>query len=214
MGVEFYGFQSKEIVVQRKGDNSTIRCQSVIIGSKVGKYVIIENPIVNGSPLLCINDVGIVRYLDKGTVYGFESNVISVLTMPGCLAFLKFPPSVEEKSLRKNIRVRTILGAKISLYSPREIASGQTKVRDGVIVNISETGCLLSYSEEFHQGAELKLDIDFPQIGRITIPKCIVRRIEKNKANYLYGMEFANLELSKRDAIADFVSFCQSYSGE
>jgi c-di-GMP-binding flagellar brake protein YcgR len=212
MGTEFQGFQHKEIIIQKKSnDEPTLRYQSSLVGFKMGKYVIIDNPLVNGEPVLNAGDTGIVRYLDDGTVYGFESVILSIITFPSCLAFMKFPASIEEKALRKSIRVNTMIAVKVYLAKENIIPIDKPRSREGIIVNLSDTGCLLSFSEDLVSGNEMKLEMDLPNVGQMVIPKCVVRRVDKNKNGNMYGLEFMSLELSKKDTLTDFVSFCMSY---
>ena len=212
MGIEFRGFQLKEIIIEKKsGGSQPIRYQSSMVGFKLGKYVILDNPLVNGIPLLDAGDTGIVRYLDDGTVYGFESEILSTIKMPTCLAFMRFPASIEEKSLRKSSRVNTMIGAKICLLKENNVPTDKPRFRDGLVVNLSENGCLLSFSEELESGEQMKLELDLPNVGTMVIPKCIIRRVEKSRNGNMYGLEFVGLELSKKDTISDFVSFCMTY---
>jgi len=74
----------------------------------------------------------ILRYLFKGSIYGFKSEVVTTLASPSKLAFVAYPEKVEEFKVRNTPRYECIL--------PGSVELGDETV-EIVVIDISTKGC-------------------------------------------------------------------------
>ena len=206
-----YPLPNNQVIISKKSDDSDLRYQTSIVGNKPGKFILIDNPLVNGLPLFKVGDKVVIRYLAEGIVFGFESGIISVINTPCTLAFLDIPSSIEEKSLRRSSRINTFLFGKITFSGTDILGAEKLKTKEVMILNLSSEGCMISVSEDFSQGEKVQLNFDLPNGKKVQISNCVVRRIEKSKKDFFYGVEFVNLDLDSKTSIEEFVELCRSY---
>jgi c-di-GMP-binding flagellar brake protein YcgR len=116
----------------------SFRMNSEIVGYEKSDYLIIKMPKASNMNYLKTkfyrgNKITI-RYLDHGTVYRFETEIIGVVNDPAHLILTRYPKIVSEYDLRDKKRYECFI--------PAEAKMGQEKYM-GMIVDISENGCLL-----------------------------------------------------------------------
>lgn len=112
------------------------RLTSEPIGIEEGKYLIIKMPPVqfmgNLSNVLYKGNNIIIRYMHKGTVFGFKSHIIHSINNPVKLIFVEYPKGIESHELRAHKRLDCFLPAK-------------AKIKDNTIavtiIDISREGC-------------------------------------------------------------------------
>ena len=107
--------------------------------------------------------------------------------------------------------LKTFLTAKVFLAPGKTITRDETQTVKGIILDLSETGCLLSFCKDLNRGNKIGLDFELPNGGIIRKANGIIRRVEKSADTFTYGIEFMNLEVASRDLIAGFVSLCQDH---
>jgi c-di-GMP-binding flagellar brake protein YcgR len=184
------------------------------VGLKHGKFLLIDNPLVNGNPYFNTDDKVIIRYLGDGTVFGFESRIISVTDIPCTMAYISYPNSIEEKSLRRSTRINTFLMGKVTFSEANVLGSGKPKKRESLILDLSIQGCMISVSEQFQEGHQVQIEFNLPNGKLVQIHDCVIRRVEKNKIDYFYGIEFINIDMQTSSVIEDFVKLCKVYSNK
>ncbi len=116
----------------------------------------------------------VVGYVDKGSVFGFQSEILGYTTEPVKLIFVAYPTVIARHSLRKGKRVFCSLLAEVDV-------DGQKF--EGLITDISGTGCCLTITA---QSAEqslpgMRINQDFPiflQLPGIETPVEIVGRVK------------------------------------
>ena len=88
-----------QLVVSLEGVES--RLNSTMVGWDTGKYLIITTPRKQGigSKLFEGNSV-IIRYIQSGIVFGFQSRILSTINNPVPLTFISYPTIVERRELR------------------------------------------------------------------------------------------------------------------
>ena len=78
---------------------------TVIVGSRKGRYLILEVPKVNSLPVLFEDDSPwSINFIRQGRIYNFQSRVLSTIARPVPLVFFSFPETVEVANLRTEKR--------------------------------------------------------------------------------------------------------------
>jgi c-di-GMP-binding flagellar brake protein YcgR len=78
---------------------------TVIVGSRKGRYLVLEVPRVNGLPVLFEdNSPWSVNFIRQGRIYNFDSRVTATIARPFPLVFLTWPDIVETANLRTEKR--------------------------------------------------------------------------------------------------------------
>ena len=77
----------------------------------------------------------ILKYLHKGTVYGFRTYVIDAIRRPAPLVFIEYPSIIEKIELRRQTRCEVNIDG--SLHT-------RTGEHECLVMNISTTGCKIS----------------------------------------------------------------------
>jgi len=182
--------------------------KSTLTGIEPDKYLIINAPIT--SPYGSIkhkyfrgNKI-IVRYLYKGTVFGFQSELIEDIYTPLNLLFVKYPEIIEEHNLRSKERINCFLLIKIKI-------KGEEK--DGVMVDISKGGCCCVFKRAVKDKELLSVQIDeqvtlrcqFPQIEDEQVVLGKVKSIRKDKEQMTVGIMFHEIEPEIEDIIVQYV---------
>ncbi|MGR3319701.1 MAG: PilZ domain-containing protein [Candidatus Anammoxibacter sp.] len=104
-----------------------------LIGMEVGKFLIVKMHQLDKTTTEQLEEnVIIVTYLQKDAILGFQSSVISIITTPGDLVFIKYPESIENYNMRAHQRFECFLPAKFDIGH---------NIVEGAIINISNKGC-------------------------------------------------------------------------
>ncbi len=127
------------------------RLSSELIGIEDGKYLIIKMPPMhtmdNVSGLLRNGNDVAVKYMYKGTIFGFQSQIIDLIYNPFKLVFIEYPEKIESYDFRGNKRVECFL--------PANIRIAEHKI-EGCITDISKAGCLFDIeTPELEDGINL-----------------------------------------------------------
>jgi c-di-GMP-binding flagellar brake protein YcgR len=78
---------------------------TTIVGMRKGRFIILDVPKVNNLPVLFEdNSHWSVNFIRQGSVFSFESRVLSSLARPVPLVFFTFPDAVEVANLRTEKR--------------------------------------------------------------------------------------------------------------
>ena len=107
--------------------------KSELIGMEVGEFLIVKMFKVDGvkTEQLENSDV-VVMYLQKGSILGFRSSVISIVSCPDDLAFIKYPQIIENYNVRTFKRVDCFLPVKLEINH---------NIVEGAIIDITDNGC-------------------------------------------------------------------------
>jgi c-di-GMP-binding flagellar brake protein YcgR len=129
--------------VQFVGSEDTVR--GTLVGLDKGFYLIVRVPSIPGIwTRVHKEDQVVIRYLYRGTVYGFRSTLLNVVKEPSHLVFLSYPKTVEAINLRKQERVSCLIPAQTSINGV---------LVKGVIVDMSLGGCCLSCNLDLDEGS-------------------------------------------------------------
>lgn len=129
-----------------------------LCGTLAERVVILEGseplPFVQGDRVLVHTNL-------RGQAIGFVATVIGQENDPAPHYFLSFPDEYEELDLRKSARVPALLPVRIEMGGEPQVVQGQDGV-EGVLINVSQSGCALASLEAFGPNANLTLSITLP----------------------------------------------------
>lgn len=115
-----------------QGINNKIKTR--LIGMEAWEYLIIKAPVgytgirnkmVEGNKV-------VVRFIQEGSIYGFEAYILAVIDKPTSLLVIDYPTKVEEKSLRKAERIDCYIPCTLEI---------ENQESEGALVDISVGGC-------------------------------------------------------------------------
>lgn len=194
----------QRLEIQISGLNVPARFQTEFIGGVNGRWVIVSMPdakrygelrehLHEGVPLV----VRFVLENENGEICAFRTDINFVVAHPTKMLFLDWPSNVESRIIRQ--------GRRFDAYLPTGIArlgedNKVTMQGEGVILDVSETGCRLKQElPKNDEGEYQKLDWESGQRLRLTIHQknngdvviqCIARQI-KNKSDHCeLGLQF------------------------
>lgn len=143
------------------------------------------------------------RYMNNGTVYGFQTEVADFRPHPSAIVFLHYPVAIEEMEIRSAKRV--------DCYFPCELLSKSKNV-EGLIVDISEGGCRLTFESDpklyvpkIDVGSRLKTDFFIlEEKNRYTLHATLQHRKMVDGKLFL-GLRFEKKDDDFRGVVADYV---------
>jgi len=188
------------VQIQFSGVQGGIMAQ--MVGMKPDNYLIVHiTPETAG--LVKTEDKAIVRYVYSGTVYGFSSSVLSIISTPAPIVFLEYPEAFEFINLRKMDRLDCLL--------PCTARIGEVDYK-GVILDISPGGCRVSIDllneielPRGQIGEEVALRFEMVGITGVQNILAVVRNIRQDSKKYEFGMQFHSSDLDLKDGIERYV---------
>lgn len=122
---------------------SNVRIRTTLVGYEKGKYLIIRQPESRQYyDVMTEGNVVVMRFLlegEAGECVACKAAIRALASFPARLLFMEYPTYVENRSLRSKQRVAThILARMCPANSPDE-------KHDGVVCDISPTGCKLRF---------------------------------------------------------------------
>jgi hypothetical protein len=185
-----------------------IRCTSFFRGCKEYHYVLIDHPIHNGIPVLIENNKSfVVRFIHDGNVFGYSGHIIAIIKKPFPLVFLTYPDQLESLNLRTNPRYPV----RIEVTYAHQTPEGPAPVTGtGLIINISEGGCLLEGEDFYDQGSRLTLSFTIPPQEAIQELEVEVKRVRKKGIHAHLGLTFVTPSESNLRKINEYLARMKS----
>lgn len=185
-------------------ENISYPVTSIFVGMKSDEYVIITPPSHLNSikEKLFDGNIMIVKYLNRGTVYAFQTSLIGTVNQPVKLILLKYPRVIQNHELRNVKRSQCLLPARLVAKS------GQRSIvmKD---VNIRGCRCVMSVSPQeklkFQLHDEVKVLARFPGIESELPVSGAIRNLQRKAQEVTVGIEFAEVSDTFRQAIANYV---------
>lgn len=192
-----------------------MRFKSEVVGVESERFLIVKLPIKDFSDYFQkYQDAGdgqvnvIVRYIYKGSVYGFKSHIISIITTPAQLVFINYPQKIEGISIRSNLRHECIL--------PANVSTG-VDAFDAVVIDISTAGCqcsvkrslfgdLKKFYEMVELNSEILLSMFFPGLSEHVEFSAVVKNIHESDGKILFGAMFQGLTEETEENLNSFIS--------
>lgn len=186
--------------------------RSELIGMLPDEYIIARMPQIVDSKYekKCVDSIGqnvVIRYIFRGTVFGFKAKLIGIVSKPVKFMIINYPKSIVEHNMRKNERINCIFPGKM------KIDAFSVNVN---IMDISLSGCKIvivqpdSYAEkelENIKTMELKTVLTFhlPGEDKVTSIDGVCKNIIRKPSKYRVGIEFANLGKTTVRKISEFI---------
>lgn len=189
------------------------RLSSELIGIEDGTYLIVKLPplhtMENVSTLLIKGNEIAVKYMYKGTIFGFQSQIIDLIYNPFKLVFIEYPKKIESFDFRGHKRVECFL--------PANIRIAEHKI-EGCITDISKAGCLfdveVSKLESSRKLLELKDEISvnfqLPGVEQELSVTAKQSSIKSDAENVRIGIEFVNMDSEVQAKLFDFLSIADA----
>jgi hypothetical protein len=188
-----------------------LRLKSELIGIEDDEYLIVklshhdprrgfEDKAIEKSPV-------IIRYVYKGSVYGFEAKVLNIISKPARLAFISYPERIEEYNVRTGTRYDCVL--------PAEAAFGGTSA-ELVITDIGNDGCrcvimtsMVKDKEQLYDtlnmNSRLDLKVEFPGMKEKLGFSGVVKNINKDEDEIMFGLKFEKMDPKARVSFDKFI---------
>ncbi|MBN1548003.1 MAG: flagellar brake protein [Syntrophaceae bacterium] len=190
------------------------RLNSEIVGYEKSEYLIIKMPKSSNINYLKTkfyrgNKI-IIRYLDRGTVYRFETEIIGIMYDPARLILTKYPKIVSEYDLRDKRRYECFIPAQAKLDQDTYL---------GMIVDISENGCLLMLKASENDklpasniGDQFEFTIVIPGTDVGQKLSMEIRNIKRDSNVCFLGGNFIQINEELKKTMADYISIIDQLS--
>ena len=197
--------------IQLEGEKK--RLTSELMGVEEDKYLVIKSPSLqymsHVSNLLYEGNTVIVRYLYKGTVFGFKSRIKYVITNPIKLLILEYPKKIENQNLRKHRRVDCYLPASVRI-------TGNTI--EGTIIDISREGYQFTVEKSkiesslkiFQVENETSVSFKLPGVEKVLTVTGKQKYIIEDSDSVKIGILFDNMTIEVQERLFDFLSTAQA----
>lgn len=187
----------------------TLRTKSELVGMKQGQYLIIGmlHDMVGIRPDELKQSPLIIRYLYRGSIYGFKTRALNLLSSPDRLIFLSYPEKIEECRVRSNARFECILPAVTSLDGCEA---------DTVIVDISIDGCRcviqsagIKDVDAFHKSLDMNrvavIRVQFPGESESYELSGAIKNISKDADRLAFGVQFGPIKKETKGRLENFI---------
>ena len=187
------------------------RYPTTFIGMELYEYLIIKEPAfprkirVSGfkHKLFPGNEIT-VRYIYKGSVFGFQTKLIEALFTPKRLLLLEYPKEIEKHNLRSADRIGCYLPA-------------ITKIKDieiqGIVLDINENGCrcLIKATENMklpvvQNDDQITLLCHFPGNPDEQMVSGLVKNIKRKSQKMTLGIQFHEMTVELQNMIEQYTS--------
>ncbi|MDR2142385.1 MAG: flagellar brake protein [Deltaproteobacteria bacterium] len=139
--------------------------ETIFIGSKPKRYIVLEQPRVNGLPVkLDDSSKWAINFIHNGQVFNFYCEVIGSCSRPVPLVFLSYPDNVEAANLRNAKRYPVHIPITVEGEAD---GNSETPRFKGLILDLSMGGCLAATTGELP--GEKTLSLTLYLNGRRTI---------------------------------------------
>ncbi len=200
----------------------SFRMKSVSVGCLPDNCLIIRHPSapMSISRMLFKGNKVTVRYIDGGNAFGFESELIAVADEPARILFISYPLHIVRKSLRSSRRIECYLPAQAFRRDPE--TSEETPLGEGVIVDISRTGCGFTMPGESQDEALARVGLNDTVVLRFQLPGTEekialggkVTRIQRDAERTNTGIHFHEMEENLKETIMGYISTLEKFDWE
>jgi hypothetical protein len=172
-----------------------------LIGMRVGKYLIVHLSDNNWTKsLLKGGDHLQVKYVCSDDVFGFDTQVMTIVEEPDRLLFLDYPDEVESCNIRSRKRVEC--------YICVEMVLEDGTARKGVVLNINDNGCLCMVDglrfEDVSRNSQVSLRFPYAQFDTL-FTMAVVKSIGSDNGKLKIGLMFEGLDPYSRTILSTLV---------
>lgn len=200
-------------LLQIEIDGVTSRFKSELIGMSTNEYLLAKLPqIVDQDFEERCNErrgsITITRYLYRGTVFGFKSKFIGIISHPIKILIVEYPKKIEECNLRKHKRLSCLLPAKVKLNNT---------VFDVSILDISQAGCQIMVIDPVILNSNLlsslsvgnsifPIMMNLPGINENFVVNGVIKSLRNESNKVGIGTEFHKLDEHSISIINQFIN--------
>jgi c-di-GMP-binding flagellar brake protein YcgR len=180
---------------------------TVLIGSRPGRYLIVEVPRVNGLPVVLDEGSGwSITFITRGQIFIFPSEVVSTINRPFSLAFLSWPNTVEVSNLRTDKRYPVNIPVTFA-----EKDGSNEVVAKGLLLDLSWGGCLAASTVELPERTLLSMTMYLDSNNAIE-GLIVEKKGSRNQQGTFYtGLSFvASNKVEVTDRLTEFLSDIES----
>jgi c-di-GMP-binding flagellar brake protein YcgR len=197
-GVKMSVAVGKEVVVRVPNVQQSYRGR--VVGFDPYEYIIvsvrlpskIRRELASGGQI-------VLKYIHKGTVYGFRAHVLDAILTPAPLIFIEYPSVIEKIELRREARSEVNIDAELHT---------NTAVHECLVVNLSTTGCKIS-ARAVAKDPITATRVDDTMVVAFSLgPEealklpLAVRNIKRERGILTLGTMFLDLNSEEEDAIS------------
>lgn len=202
------------VLISRTGqEGKRIPCE--FAGASDNEFLIIKAPLVPGiKDMLREGDAVTLRYIHKGTLYGFRAHILNAVFKPAPLIITDYPYTAEKIELRDSKRVNCML--------PCQIRTATNKSVSAMVVDISLSGCRAACSlersgdcgelTESEKGKALKLVLSLSSDSQPITITGRLQNIDAKDKNAYSGIVFDELDEPTRQALTRFIHEADMYA--
>lgn len=152
----------------------------------------VRNDLADGGQL-------ILKYIHKGTVYGFRTYAMDAIRTPAPLVFVEYPGSIEKIELRREAR------CEVNVDGELHTAAGP---HECLVVNLSTTGCKISARARARDALSatrvddtMVVSFTLGPEGALKVPLA-VRNVKREHGIITLGAMFLDLNDKEEETIA------------
>lgn len=202
-----------ELRLQVDGIDWSVRTE--VVGMEPSRFLIVRTPDIGnasaGGHSLLPGDRVVARFMDRGVVLGFESEVLETVSRPERMMFLSYPDIVTPEYLRASSR--------IDCFLPGQLLLG-TRSMSGVVTDLSVGGCLWRIksvrAEEqamlftaLDRAMSIQLKLRMPNVEKAVVVKGKLRNIRKDNGRIRVGIEFMDQTSVVREHLSAYIDACK-----
>lgn len=187
------------------------KIKSKLIGMEAWEYLIIKAPVGYAGIRTKLTEGNrvVIRFLQEGSVFGFEAYILAVIDKPATLLVIDYPRKIEEKSLREAKR--------LDCYIPCSLLVDQ-KPAEGSVIDISSSGCRFVVAS--HSGlTQINPEKDSPVIIKFDSPaenwqfelEGVIANTSEYQTTASFGVRFNQEADKQRRHLEQLIEYLDSY---
>lgn len=193
------------------------RFKSSVIGMQHNRYIIVKTPeiVADDFEEKCARNKGakvIGKFQHVGSIFGFETNLLGIITNPASLMFVIYPLKVEEKNTRKEERINCLLPGKLIVMK---------NVKSVTVVSLNSNGCLISINCNTGELEKIlavlaktkncELSLQLPGESKGLLIESVIKGHRINDATLNLGLQFLNIGSELKYTIDRFINLALSF---
>lgn len=184
---------------------------SLLVGMEYGKYILITppEPIATTRTRLYQENKIVIRFLYKGQVMAFPSEILDYVTTPQHLVFVKYPKKIIHQNIRAAKRIECLIPA-VTYINEKEVKL--------VITDISQNGCGLVINladddelKDISVNTEMTIKSDYLLGSSDLDLKGIVKNARKKQNKLFVGLQFSDLHYKVKKNIDAYNLFLENF---
>ncbi|WP_243544055.1 flagellar brake protein [Pseudodesulfovibrio tunisiensis] len=204
-GIKLEVSPGRDVIVHVPGTDQNYR--GTIVGNDPYEFAIAKVRIPSKvRKQLSFGSAVVLRYIHKGTVYGFRTAMLNFITSPTPLLFFSYPDVIEKIDLRQSSRVRCNIDATL------HAVDGDVEC---IVINVSETGCKIATRDDrrgplrdMEPDSKYIVSMNLGDMGKLKLP-IAVKNIKSRKGILNLGTMFLDSKPEEMDQINRYLEKIQ-----